>query len=315
MLQRILPGLGLLLCGGLATAQVVASDDFSYTGALTSNGWVAHSGAGNKVVQAAAGVATLSQGAGSGEDVSLTFPAFGATDTIYASFVLNIPSGNPVNPGTSGTYFAHFKNNGTFFHGRVGALTASAGGDFRLAVSDSSNLSTGASWTSDSAFDTDYKIVVSWNAATAECRLWVDPLDFTSPSVSTFGTFTGDLMEGFALRQASDYTGLQRFDDVVVGRSFADVCPPLDVTPPTLTCPASVTVKDGKDGPGEIVTFTVTAVDDLDPAPTLVCVPPSGSLFLPGTTIVTCTATDAAGNQSVCTFPVTVERNVRPRQL
>lgn len=313
MFQRILPGLGLLLCGSLASAQVVASDDFSYTGALTSNGWVAHSGAGNKVVQAAAGVATLSQGAGSGEDVSLTFPAFGATDTIYASFVLNIPSGNPVLPPVNGTYFAHFKNNGTFFHGRVGLLTASAGGDFRLAVSDTSNLSTGASWTSDSSFDTDYKIVVSWNAATAECRMWVDPVDFTSPSVSTFGTFTGDLMEGFALRQASDYTGLQTFDDVRVGRSFADVCPVLDTTPPSLSCPASVFARDRKDGPGQIVTFTVTALDDLDPAPSVVCVPPSGSLFLPGTTTVTCTATDAAGNQTVCTFPVTVEPTARRR--
>jgi hypothetical protein len=314
MLQRLLPALGFLFsAAGLASAQVVASDDFSYTGALTANGWVAHSGAGNKVVQAAGGFATLNQGAGSGEDVSLTFPAFGATDTIYASFLLRIPSGNPVNPSTNGLYFAHFKNNGTFFHGRVGVLAPSAGGDFRLAISDTSSLSAGASWTSDSAFDTDYKIVVSWNAATAECRLWVDPLDSSSPSVSTFGTFPGDLMEGFALRQSSDYTGFQQVDDVVVGRSFADVCPTLDTTPPSLSCPSSVFARDRKAAPGELVTFTVTAIDDTDPAPTVVCVPPSGSLFLPGTTLVTCTATDAAGNQSTCTFPVTVEPTARRR--
>ena len=54
----------------LASAQVVASDDFSYTGALTSNGWFAHSGAGNKVVMADGSVATLAappwDGPGSG---------------------------------------------------------------------------------------------------------------------------------------------------------------------------------------------------------------------------------------------------------
>jgi hypothetical protein len=37
-----------------------------------------------------------------------------------------------------------------------------------------------------------------------------------------------------------------------------------------------------------------------------VCVPPSGSFFPRGTTLVNCTATDATGNQSNCQFPVTV---------
>jgi hypothetical protein len=63
------------------------------------------------------------------------------------------------------------------------------------------------------------------------------------------------------------------------------------------------------------VTFVVTAVDDLDPAPVVVCTPPSGSVFPPGTTWVDCTATDAAGNASACSFPVTVQRKARPRGL
>jgi hypothetical protein len=81
-----------------------------------------------------------------------------------------------------------------------------------------------------------------------------------------------------------------------------------------LSCPLSVTVVDGfADGLGEVVTFGVTATDDLDPSPTVLCTPPSGSSFPVGTTFVTCTATDASGNQAACQFPVTVRLKSRPR--
>ena len=80
-----------------------------------------------------------------------------------------------------------------------------------------------------------------------------------------------------------------------------------DTNPPSLSCPSSVSVIDRLGTPsGEFVTFTVTASDDLDPAPNVVCVPPSGSFFPQGTTLVECTATDASGNESTCEFPVRV---------
>src|SRR5262249_38048243 len=77
----------------------------------------------------------------------------------------------------------------------------------------------------------------------------------------------------------------------------------VDTTPPEISCPGDLFVPDGKTGsPGEIVDFAVTASDACGPAPTVVCQPPSGSFFPRGTTPVTCTATDAAGNQSSCVF-------------
>jgi hypothetical protein len=89
-----------------------------------------------------------------------------------------------------------------------------------------------------------------------------------------------------------------------------------DHLPPVITCPTSVTAVCSKDGSaGEIVTFSVSATDALDPAPSVVCVPSSGSLFPRGTTIVTCTATDASGNQSVSMFPVVVRPTVREHRL
>ena len=73
---------------------------------------------------------------------------------------------------------------------------------------------------------------------------------------------------------------------------------------------------DGKSGPpGELVTFQVEASDACDPNPSVVCSPPSGSLFPRGTTIVTCTATDATENQSICTFPVIVQSPFRKQRL
>jgi len=50
----------------------------------------------------------------------------------------------------------------------------------------------------------------------------------------------------------------------------------------------------------------VSLVEAVDPSPTVVCLPASGSKIPVGTTTVTCTATDASGNSSTRTFHVTV---------
>jgi hypothetical protein len=86
----------------------------------------------------------------------------------------------------------------------------------------------------------------------------------------------------------------------------------LDTDPPSIDCPGVVNALEALGSPpGEVVSFTVTASDEVDPAPTVVCVPASGSFFPRGTTLVTCTATDACGNQSTCQFPVTVQIKAR----
>ena len=91
------------------------------------------------------------------------------------------------------------------------------------------------------------------------------------------------------------------------GAVYVFLVPSSDSTPPVLYCPPIVTKMDARRSPpGEIVFFSVTAMDDQDPNPSIVCVPPSGSFFPRGTTMVTCTATDTSGNQATCTFPVVV---------
>lgn len=84
-----------------------------------------------------------------------------------------------------------------------------------------------------------------------------------------------------------------------------------DTTPPTVTVPPGVTVEaTGADGAA--VTFTATAVDATDGTLTPTCTPPSGSTFALGTSTVTCSATDAAGNTATGSFNVTVEDTTGP---
>jgi hypothetical protein len=78
-----------------------------------------------------------------------------------------------------------------------------------------------------------------------------------------------------------------------------------DTTAPVITCPADTVVEcSGPDG--RAVEFTVSVFDSCDSSPALECVPASGSVFLVGSTTVTCTATDFDGNSSECSFVVTV---------
>jgi hypothetical protein len=83
------------------------------------------------------------------------------------------------------------------------------------------------------------------------------------------------------------------------------VAQPVDTTPPVLTVPSSVT-KDATSPTGAVVTFTATARDDVDQKPAVRCTPASGSVFAIGTTLVSCTATDAAGNAASASFTVHV---------
>ena len=78
----------------------------------------------------------------------------------------------------------------------------------------------------------------------------------------------------------------------------------ITVIPPcvSIVCPPSITVTSV--GPA-VLTFTVNGGDLCGGTPAVVCNPPSGSVFPIGTTLVTCTASDANGS-ATCSFTVTV---------
>ncbi len=216
----------LVASSGAAFGQVLTSDDFNYVGALTDNGWTAHSGAGNKVIMADGAIATLEQSSGSGEDVSRSFATLGATDKIYAGFDLWVDTADLSLLDGSGLYFAHFKDSAFAFRGRAGIVQPPGGRGFGLAINaDSSNLGAGATWPSDLVFDTWHRVVISWDAGSGESELWLNPTVETDPSITHTGANMGDLIENFSLRQTNDYTGFQRIDNVIVGRTFGNVVP------------------------------------------------------------------------------------------
>lgn len=210
-------------------ADIVAADSFPTDGALVGQipspgpglAWASHSGAGNKPIMVTGGGVVLDQSTGSGEDVNTRFAAFGATDTIYARFDFSLASGlGAVNPDANGLYFAHFKDATFGFRGRTGVLSPAAAGDFVLGINaDSSNLGAGAQWASDLSFDTVYRTVISYNAATGESRLWLDPTDVNSTNIGHTAT-AGTLIESFAFRQSNDFTGSQLIDNLVVATNF-----------------------------------------------------------------------------------------------
>ncbi len=79
-----------------------------------------------------------------------------------------------------------------------------------------------------------------------------------------------------------------------------------DISAPLLSCPAEPVVAPCSSSQGSEVDYVVSAQDGGDPAPVVACDLPSGSLFPPGRTVVTCTASDASGNASSCSFEVVV---------
>ncbi|MCX6022251.1 MAG: HYR domain-containing protein, partial [Chloroflexi bacterium] len=86
-----------------------------------------------------------------------------------------------------------------------------------------------------------------------------------------------------------------------------------DETAPALNgMPADITIE--ATGPnGEIATWTApTAIDDVDGAVPVSCLPASGGIFPLGTTTVTCSAADEVANSAGATFKVTVRDTTPP---
>jgi hypothetical protein len=84
-----------------------------------------------------------------------------------------------------------------------------------------------------------------------------------------------------------------------------------DTTPPVVTI--SVTSPVEATGPsGAAVTYAATATDTVSGSLTPTCAPASGSTFPLGTTAITCSATDGAGNTGTASATVVVEDKTAP---
>ena len=108
------------------------------------------------------------------------------------------------------------------------------------------------------------------------------------------------------------YTVVLGVDQQVNGQNFGNQA----THPPTncisIDCPSNLVAQCT--GVGAVVSFNVTATNACSTnAPHLICLPPSGSLFLPGVTTVYCTAYDpGSGASATCSFTVTVVNTTPP---
>ena len=234
-----------------ADAEILAEEFFSHPdGHLAGNtptpgpggAWVGHDDPADDPVLVSGGQAILTQlfGSGGREDVSLPIGVQDAGALLFARFDFMLPSstnltGDP--PGLNrssdpptpldeqGLYFAHFKSDETTtqFRARLGIAQPASGGDFGMAINaNGQRLNEGTAWPADLSFDTTYRAVISWDGATGESKLWLDPADESSPSITDTKVPAGQQMEAFALRQSNDYDGQQIIDNLVVATTFAE---------------------------------------------------------------------------------------------
>ena len=143
--------------------------------------------------------------------------------------------------------------------------------------------------------------VVSYASPTAADLVDANPTITTTPaSGSTFPLGTNTV-----IITATDHSG-----NTTSAHFTIDV---QDTTPPVLAnVPVSMTVE--ATGPaGAVVTYaSPTATDLVDPHPIITATPPSGSTFPLGSTTVTVTATDHAGNTTSAHFTVDVQDTTPP---
>jgi PEP-CTERM motif len=215
MMRNLL--LAVAVVGGLATmsyASIELQDDFSNDGALVGSTpdvggsiWDAHSGAGAKPIQVVSGEAVVVESSGSGEDDSAHFlnGAVTAGQTLTADFDVTITSqGDPVTP----LYFAHFRNETTFFGARIWITTPVTSG-FGLGFSNGGSID--ATWPSDLAFGTTYHITTSYDFDSGDTYLSVDG---GTPIYSA--GFAGDAFSNYAFRQNTGGNSTMYIDNLVV---------------------------------------------------------------------------------------------------
>lgn len=243
----------LFMASGTADATLFFSDGFDYadgdltiydgTGDNVSGGlWVPHSGTGNLIpIAVSGGQAVLAQGNPASEDANrLAGQTIALGETWYAAALVTV---NDTRAGNGlaldqDSYFMHFKDNTAGgFRGRVYAddpSTGVGGAGFSFGLSATSGNA--AVNTGDLVFGQPYVVVASYAVDTGETKLWVNPVNSGSASIThTSAAAALTAIESLALRQdfvsaGNTYTAL--LDAVALGSDFDSVLAAVTVPEP-----------------------------------------------------------------------------------
>ena len=182
----------------LSTAQADIVENFDYpNGDLVGNGspaWTNHSGSGS-FIQVDSGAAVLQQGGGSREDAGINFNKF-TTGTLTASFDLVVND----DAGWSNTdfeYFAHFMESGSFnFRSRLDIVAPVGAGDYSVGISSGTSTAETVT-TSTFNFGDTVSVVLEFDLDTG-----IGSATVGGETIVGTGSFTGETLNRFALRQA-----------------------------------------------------------------------------------------------------------------
>jgi hypothetical protein len=226
-------------------AQAVYTQDFNFSGTLTSNSWTAHSGVGTNAISTTTGLtygAHSGSGVGNaalignlgGEDINQSFTSQSTNgSSVYASFLCNITD---VATAKTGDYFFHLGSPGgtswTAYSSRVFARIVSGNVNFGI-----SNTSTATYGTTNFSKNTTYLIVIKYTITTGTTAdavsMWVIPSGMPAseglagiPEVTNTITNGTDAISAIGLRQGSSATSPQTVVDAIrVGADWASVVP------------------------------------------------------------------------------------------
>ncbi|GAA4150267.1 T9SS type A sorting domain-containing protein [Chryseobacterium ginsenosidimutans] len=210
------------IVASLMAQNTVASDNFSYTGALTSNGWVSHSGTAGQLT-ANGSVANLV--AGNSEDANIAFStpytiAAGVINKADYSATINVASATGLT--TAGDYFLMFGGTAgtsvTFFYGRL-YIKGSATG-YTLGILNNSGGTATPTYGTEIPYGTAANITVTYTvdnvASTNTATLQINSQPLLSNATGTSAAATS--LASVAIREAgtaSAGTGNISIDNLV----------------------------------------------------------------------------------------------------
>jgi hypothetical protein len=236
---------------------------------------------------------------------------------------INTPSGVSASPDSLTFGTASADGCGIFKFTTLSAAAAGTSGNVTVSITSNSTGSAASAYslspatfpltvTTPPPSDTTAPVIAAHDDVTAEA---------TSPdgaAVSYTNPSTSDAVDGDGVATCSPASGSQfALGNTTVTCNATDVAgnaatpitfvvSVVDTTPPALTVPADI-VAAATSASGAVVSYSVLANDAVDATPSITCSPVSGSTFAPGSTTVSCTASDATGNTSAAmTFKVTV---------
>lgn len=204
----------LVAVASQASASVFFSDSFAYPdGELTINDgagddvsgglWIPHSGQNYDDNLMVSNHELIVRASGSEDAHREAGVTMGAGETWYYGIQFSVMDTrtDPTTEAINNDYFVHFMDNGYGFRGRAYlddpnvadttkytiGLSASSGGQV-------------VKWASDLVFGTTYQMIVSYDYDSGESKLWIDPVDSNSVSLSDTKD-AGTAIEALAFRQ------------------------------------------------------------------------------------------------------------------